>query len=239
MGPHARGTDQTDTPRWHRRPESRPREILEAAVAVFTEAGYERATIADVARRASVSPGLVVHYFRTKGELFEAVINDRFVEFVAGEEAMLAAHRGPYRDLLRQLVRRFWDHCWSGGVMDLALVVKAERANFPECTRTLFQQLGERWRRLFEGVLEAGVRHGEFRIAGPHAARVLGAMITGSIESARCFGAIDPRPSSPEELWEALIALLEHGVLAAPPEVNPSTPAPAASGALSSQGESQ
>ena len=56
-----------DQPRWQRRPASRPGEILEAGFAVFAEMGYERATIADVARRARVSPGLVVHYFGTKG----------------------------------------------------------------------------------------------------------------------------------------------------------------------------
>ena len=40
---------EDDRRRWSRRPESRPAEILKAAFAVFTEAGYERTTIADVA----------------------------------------------------------------------------------------------------------------------------------------------------------------------------------------------
>lgn len=202
----------SDGPRWQRRPDARPREILEAAVAVFSE-GYERATIADVARRAGVSPGLVVHYYRSKGELFEAVIRDRMLGFVAGEEAMLAEHRGAYRELLHRLVRRLWEHCWTSDVMDLILVVKAERAEFPECTRAMFQELGGRWRRLFQAVLDAGARQGEFRLAGPHTARVVLSMVVGATESARCFGSLDPHPSTPEELWEALAGLLDHGVL--------------------------
>jgi len=201
-------------PKWQRRPASRPREILDAAVQVFTETGFERATIAQVARRAGVSPALVVHYFRTKADLFEAVVNERLVGFVAGEEALLASHRGSYRDLLHQLVRRLWDHFWTTDAMGIALVVKAERAHFPECTRAVFLQLGERWRRLLEGVLEAGASQGEFRLAGPHAARIVGAMVIGVVESTRCFGGVDPRPSSPDELWAALITLLDHGVLA-------------------------
>jgi AcrR family transcriptional regulator len=200
--------------KWQRRPASRPREILDAAVAVFTETGYERATIAQVARRAGVSPALVVHYYRTKADLFEAVVNDRLVGFVAGEEALLASHRGSYRDLLHQLVRRLWDHLWTSDAMGIALVVKAERAHFPECTRAVFQQLGERWRRLLEGVLEAGARQGEFRVSGPHAARIVGAMVSGVVESTRCFGGVDPRPPSPDELWAAMTTLLDHGVLA-------------------------
>ena len=62
-----------ELPRWQRRPLARPREILDAAVAALAAEGYEGTTIADVARRARVSPGLVVHYFGSKAELFEAV----------------------------------------------------------------------------------------------------------------------------------------------------------------------
>lgn len=203
----------TDCPRWQRRPEARPREILDAAVAAFAADGYEGATIADVARRAGVSPGLVVHYFRSKAELFEAVIDDRFVGFIAGEEAIVAAHHGPSRDLLQLLVRRLWDHLWQPGIIDLVLLVKAERSEFPEAVQMLFQQLGERWRMLFETVLDAGAARSEFRWSGPHAARVIGPMLVGVVESSRCFGDLDRRPSSPDQLWAALVSLLDHGVL--------------------------
>ena len=206
----------TPSPKWQRRPEDRPREILDAAVAAFSATGYDRATIADVARQAGVSAGLVAHYFGSKADLFVAVIEDRFLGFVAGEEALLAAHQGSSRDLLHQLVRRLWEHLSAPGTVDLALVVKAERTEFPEAAQTLFQQLGERWRRLFEQVLEAGVRRGEFRVGGPHAARVIGAAVVGAVESSRCFGKFDRQPSSPDELWTALVSLLDHGVLASP-----------------------
>ena len=149
--PPARLTDSSDERRrWIRRPESRPAEILKAAFAVFAEAGYERTTIADVGRRAGVSPALVVHYFGTKAELFAAVIQDRFASFVAAEEALLASHRGSSRELLHHLLRRFWEHLWEPGSIELAVAVKAERAKFPECIRTL-SQVGARWRRLIEG----------------------------------------------------------------------------------------
>jgi AcrR family transcriptional regulator len=200
--------------RWNRRPASRPAEILAAAFEVFAEAGYERTTIADVGERAGVSPALVVHYFGSKADLFNAVIQDRFASFVAGEEALLASHRGTYRDLLHQLVRRFWEHLREPGSIELALVVKAGRKEFPECARTL-SDLGGRWRRLIEGVLEAGRQQGEFRVSGPHTARVLGSMVMGIAEASRCFGPVEARPSTPEELWTALVEFLDHGVLAA------------------------
>ena len=200
--------------KWSRRPESRPTEILEAAFAVFAESGYEGTTIADVGKRAGVSPALVVHYFGTKAELFAAVIQERFGSFVASEEALLASHRGSCRELLHHLLRRFWEHMWEPGSIELAVAVKAERAEFPECTRTL-SQVGARWRRLIEGVLEAGRQQGEFRVSGPHTARVITAMVMGVAEGSRCFGTIEAPASTPEELWSALVSLLDQGVLAA------------------------
>jgi AcrR family transcriptional regulator len=203
--------------RWSRRPESRPAEILAAGFEVFTESGYQGTTIADVGKRAGVSSALVMHYFGTKADLFEAVLHDRFGQLMAAEEALLASHRGSYRDLLHQLLRRFWDHVWEPGNIELALAVKAARDEFPHATRAV-SQLGGRWRGLIEGVLEAGRRQGEFRISGPHAARVIGAMVMGVVEASRCFGRVEHQPSTPEELWTALLDFLDHGVLAAPGE---------------------
>ncbi len=44
--------------------------IVAAARAAFAELGYERASIRGIARRASVDPALVHHYFADKSELY-------------------------------------------------------------------------------------------------------------------------------------------------------------------------
>ncbi len=46
--------------------------IRNAALRYFTEYGYDRATIRDIARAAGVSPGLVRHHFGSKDELRKA-----------------------------------------------------------------------------------------------------------------------------------------------------------------------
>jgi AcrR family transcriptional regulator len=68
------------SPRTGRRPgESGTRTaILDAARASFTENGYDRATIRDVARRADVDPALVHHYFENKQRLFAATVQVPF-----------------------------------------------------------------------------------------------------------------------------------------------------------------
>jgi AcrR family transcriptional regulator len=63
-------------PRFRRRKQDRPAEIAEAALAEFSDKGYDATRVDDVARRAGVSKGLLYLYFRTKEELFKAVIRN-------------------------------------------------------------------------------------------------------------------------------------------------------------------
>jgi AcrR family transcriptional regulator len=69
-----------------RRTEAR---ILDAATQAFVTAGYERTTIRAVASAAGVDAGLVMHYFGSKQELFQRVIETAPVPEVSGtpEEA--------------------------------------------------------------------------------------------------------------------------------------------------------
>ena len=60
----------------------RRQQILEAALDVFAEWGFEGATTTEIATRAGVTHGLIYFYFSSKEELFAAVCA-RQAEFVA------------------------------------------------------------------------------------------------------------------------------------------------------------
>jgi AcrR family transcriptional regulator len=57
-----------------RDPEASRAAILEAAREVFTERGYARATIREIARRAGITHGLVMRHFGTKEQLLIAAL---------------------------------------------------------------------------------------------------------------------------------------------------------------------
>ena len=61
-------------PRYRRRKEDRPDEITAAALSAFAENGYAATRVEEVAKRAGISKGLLYPYFKTKEELFKAVI---------------------------------------------------------------------------------------------------------------------------------------------------------------------
>lgn len=55
-----------------KRPKERRQEIIETALELFSEKGYENTTIQDIVERMNVSPGLCYKYFRSKTEIFAA-----------------------------------------------------------------------------------------------------------------------------------------------------------------------
>ena len=57
-----------------RRPEARPDEILDAALAVFGEQGFAQARVEDIAKRAGLSKGAVYLYFPSKDAMLNALV---------------------------------------------------------------------------------------------------------------------------------------------------------------------
>jgi len=55
----------------------RREQIIDAAMTVFAERGYTESTNKDIARLAGVTPPLIYHYFRTKRDLFHAILIER------------------------------------------------------------------------------------------------------------------------------------------------------------------
>jgi AcrR family transcriptional regulator len=207
-------TDEEHIPRWQRRPDTRRAEILDGAVLAFGKKGYERATLADVAEHAGVSPGTISHYFGSKANLFEQVIAERLMPWVEAEEASLAGHRGPMRPLLDQFLRRLWDRSWEPGFLELMRVVKVESAEFPESGRVLCQQLSERWRRIFGEILNAGMAGGEFRRMDVDvAARAISYAIVGVAEKVSAFRTFDAGMPEREAMWTAMRQMVERFVL--------------------------
>ena len=102
-------------PRYQRRKEERPQEITEAAFATFVEKGYAGTRVEEVAKRAGVSKGLLYLYFKTKEELFKAVVKSFVVPkldalVVNIEQGGLTAEeflRGPFLDFARNKRRPF------------------------------------------------------------------------------------------------------------------------------------
>jgi AcrR family transcriptional regulator len=57
--------------------EDRRDQIIDAAMRVFSQKGFARATNKDIAREAGITPGLIYYYFESKEALLKAIIETR------------------------------------------------------------------------------------------------------------------------------------------------------------------
>ena len=69
-------------PRWERRKDARPSELLAAALNLFVEKGFAATRLDDVAARAGVSKGTLYLYFDNKEALFKAVVQEGIVPVI-------------------------------------------------------------------------------------------------------------------------------------------------------------
>lgn len=76
-------------PRTVKDPEERKAELLDTAMRLFAEKGYDNVSVRSVAREAGVAPGLAYHYFDSKQRLFDAAIAHYTEECSEGMRAVL------------------------------------------------------------------------------------------------------------------------------------------------------
>jgi AcrR family transcriptional regulator len=157
-------------PRWQRRKDARPEEILSAALEAFAERGFAVTTLEDIAQRAGVTKGTIYLYFESKEAVFRAVVRESIVPAIELGERFVAEHRGTARALLGELIRKWWELIGETGLAAIPKLVMAEAANFPELARFYHQAVIRRGKALFAGVLERGIAAGEFRPLDVHAA---------------------------------------------------------------------
>jgi AcrR family transcriptional regulator len=102
-------TDEQDGPRWRRRSEARPGEIVEAALDLFVEKGFAATKMDEIAKRAGVTKGTVYLYFPSKEDLFRAVVEEMMGPNIEAGERLVAEHEGTATDLLRKLILAWWE----------------------------------------------------------------------------------------------------------------------------------
>ena len=91
-------------PRWRRRKEERPAEIIAAALETFAERGFAATRLDDIATRAGVTRGTLYLYFPSKEELFKAVVRQSIVPIIARGEEMVAQSQEPSSALLANVL---------------------------------------------------------------------------------------------------------------------------------------
>jgi AcrR family transcriptional regulator len=150
-------------PRFRRRKEDRPEEITAAALEAFAERGYAATRVDDVAKRAGVSKGLLYLYFKTKEDLFKAVIRSFVVPRIDALRAIIDSSelsseeflRGPFLDFAKALP--------GSPIGILVRLMISEGPKHPDLLEFYWDNVISRGLGAINELLERGVASGEFR----------------------------------------------------------------------------
>jgi AcrR family transcriptional regulator len=187
-------TGQRHGPRWRRRKDARPAEIMDAALDSFVERGFAATKLEDVARRAGITKGTMYLYFPSKEAVFQAVVRESIVPVIAEGEALVAGYQGSARDLIALMVRRWWETVGESRLSGIPKLVMAEASNFPELAKFYHREVVERGRELFGRAIQLGIDRGEFRTLDvPLAVRLLLAPLVFVSIWKHSFVRCDPR----------------------------------------------
>jgi TetR/AcrR family transcriptional regulator len=149
--------------------------ILSAAERIFAERGLAGARTDAIAADAGVNKALLYYYFKSKDELYEAVIEDHFREFNRKALEVLSAPGSARAVLLRYVSLHFDFISARHRYASLFQQFMAAGGKMPKrFVRKYFMPRSE----AFGKLLERGMREGEFRQVDPfHAAVSIVALI--------------------------------------------------------------
>ena len=142
-----------------KRQERRTR-IIRAARGVFLRYGYRKTALEDVARAATVGKATLYHYFDGKDDLFGAVVNEMYEEYLTRQRSAIVEVSAAADKLRRYAQLLITEH--------QDLVVSAQGFEhgddeFPDRIHAHLRRLRASEVDILEGILRCGVESGEFR----------------------------------------------------------------------------
>lgn len=203
-------------PRWERRKEARPQELLASAIELFVERGFAATRLEDVARRAGVSKGTLYLYYANKEDLFKAVVRQSIIPMIDDADASVAEFDGHSAELLRHVILSWWRRIGATKVSGISKLILAEADNFPELARFYRQEVMTRGITMMSNMLERGIRRGEFReIDVAQTAQVLIAPLIMLSTWKHTIAPCERCDLQPEAFLDAFLDLTLHGLVPA------------------------
>ena len=171
----------TQHPKWRRRKEERPGDIVAAALEVFAEKGFAGAKMEEIAARAGLSKGAVYLYFPTKQEVFRAVVEQAVAPNIEAIGQAVLASDLRFADCVRAWLPRFAQVITVAPVGAVAKMVIGESRNFPELAKVWHDNVILKGIGLLSRLIERGQAAGEVRPGDPriHAFSIMGPMLIG------------------------------------------------------------
>jgi AcrR family transcriptional regulator len=142
-------------------PAVRRQAILDAALTVFADRGYEAARLDDVAARAGVAKGTLYLYFEDKEALFEALVRGAVSPMLDKVGEFSAAAGMKTADILQFFFAVFRQEVLGTNRKLLLRLIISEGPRFPALAEFYYREIVSRGLHLVRTVARKGVGDGE------------------------------------------------------------------------------
>ena len=143
----------------------------------------------------------------------KALIRETIVPVIAQGEVTAQSFTGSARDLFERLVREYWRLVGETSISSIPRLMIAEAGNFPELARFYYEEVVTRGHRLMAGVLERGIKAGEFRPVNLAVATKLAmSPLMHAVVARKAFSACMPEGFDVASYLDTHIDLYLHGI---------------------------
>lgn len=180
--------------------------ILTAALQVFAEHGFEKATVDEIAFKAGVAKGTVFYHYKSKDELFFQLIErgvGLLVDTLQSEIVNLPSPAERLRRVIKTQTTLSYAHPEFFTILQSEVWGKLER-------QQVLRKALRRYLELIDSIVQAGIGNGDFIHADPEN---LASAIFGMTSATVLYLMLTKKEKSPNQVVEDLQNCLLHGIL--------------------------
>lgn len=204
-------------PKFRRRAEARPDEVLDAALALFIENGFAATRVEDIAKRAGLSKGAVYLYFPSKEALLEGLVRRAVLPIAENALGALQGYEGDPRIVITAVLKMLALRLKDDKLIAIPKLIFREVLGFPELAAMYRREVLDRVIPTLEALLRNGIEQGYLRQVDPHLTiRSIVGPLMMHIAMAEVFGIMPEDGLHMERLIDNHLTILFDG-LSAPP----------------------
>jgi len=200
-------------PKFRRRAEARPDEVLDAALDLFIENGFAATRVEDIAKRARLSKGAVYLYFPSKEAIIEGLVRRAIVPIATNALENLAQMPGDPRIAISMTLRMLVGRLNETRTLAIPKLIMGEIGKFPQLAQMYRREVLDRVMPVAVKLLRRGMDEGYLRPLDPElTVRSIIGPIMLHILMAEIFGIVPAGGLAFDRFMENHLAILFDGL---------------------------
>ncbi len=204
-------------PKFRRRAEARPDEVLDAALELFMEKGFAATRVDDIAKRAGLSKGTVYLYFPSKEAVLEGLVRRAIIPIADSALVALRDYEGDPRVVIATVIKMLGHRFADPRIVAIPKVVFREVLGFPHLAQMYRAEVLDRVLPVIIGLIRKGIEQGYLRQVDPELTvrSIVGPLLL-HVMLAEVFGIVPEGGLQFDKLVDNHLSILFDG-LSAPP----------------------